>query len=153
MMPGRPMTRTWPLITSCAVLSMRNPGLCGTALPRVRGLQAVTDAAPQGQWCWAAQAAEALTAMQQLVSEAIRHGRNVVDTVALAAQVRLFRSAALIGANQTAARSGALMKKHRRQARPQLLRCPRHARQGRALDADRRLMSQQGFRYLTSYQS
>jgi hypothetical protein len=33
-----------------------------------RELQAVTDAAPQGQWCWAAQAAEALTAMQQLVS-------------------------------------------------------------------------------------
>jgi hypothetical protein len=32
---------------------------CAHAL---RELQAVTDAAPEGQWCWAAQAAEALTA-------------------------------------------------------------------------------------------
>ena len=87
---------------------------CAHAL---RELQAVTDAAPQGQWCWAAQAAEALTAMQQLVSEAIRHGRDAVDPAALAAQVRLFRSAALIGASQTAARSGALMKKHNALAR------------------------------------
>ena len=38
---------------------------CAHAL---RELQAVTDAAPQGQWCWAAQAAEALTAMQALAS-------------------------------------------------------------------------------------
>jgi hypothetical protein len=42
---------------------------CAHAL---RELQAVTDAAPAGQWCWAAQAAEALTAMQDLVREAIR---------------------------------------------------------------------------------
>ena len=55
--------------------------------------------------------------MQQLVSETIRHGRDVVDPAALAAQVRLFRSAALIGANQTAARSGTLMKKHNALAR------------------------------------
>jgi transposase len=34
---------------------------CAHAL---RELQAVTDAAPAGQWCWAAQAAGALTAMQ-----------------------------------------------------------------------------------------
>ena len=87
---------------------------CAHAL---RELQAVTDAAPQGQWCWAAQAAEALTAMQQLVSEAIRRGRDAVDPAVLAAQVRLFRSAALIGAAQTAARSGALMKKHNALAR------------------------------------
>jgi hypothetical protein len=80
-------------------------------------MQAVTDAAPQGQWCWAAQAAEALTAMQQLASEAIRQGRDAVDPAALAAQIRLFRSAALIGASQTAARSGALMKKHNALAR------------------------------------
>jgi transposase len=84
---------------------------CAHAL---RELQAVTDAAPQGQWCWAAQAAEALTALQQLVSEAIRQGRDAVDP---AAQVRLFRSAALIGASQTAARSGALMKKQNALAR------------------------------------
>jgi transposase len=83
----------------------------------LRELQAVTDAAPQGQWCWAAQAAEALTAMQDLVREAISQGRHAADPVALAAQIRLFRSAALAGASQTAARSGALMKKHNALAR------------------------------------
>jgi transposase len=76
---------------------------CAHAL---RELQAVTDATPEGQWCWATQAAEALTRMQQLASEAISQGRDAVDPAALAAQVRLFRSAALIGAAQTAARSG-----------------------------------------------
>ena len=40
-----------------------------------------------------------------------------MDPAALAAQVRLFRSAALAGASQTAARSGALMKKHNALAR------------------------------------
>jgi len=87
---------------------------CAHAL---RELQAVTDAAPQGQWCWAAQAAEALTAMQALASEAISQGRDAMDPSALAAQVRLFRSAALAGASQTAVRSGALMKKHNALAR------------------------------------
>jgi hypothetical protein len=55
--------------------------------------------------------------MQQLASEAISQGRDAVDPAALAAQVRLFRSAALIGAAQTAARSGPLMKKHNALAR------------------------------------
>jgi hypothetical protein len=87
---------------------------CAHAL---RELQAVTDATPEGQWCWATQAAEALTRMQQLASEAIGQGRGAVDPAALAAQVRLFRSAALIGAAQTAARSGPLMKKHNALAR------------------------------------
>jgi transposase len=87
---------------------------CAHAL---RELQAVADAAPQGQWCWASQAAEALTAMQQLVREAVSQGHDAVDPDALAAQVRLFRSAALTGANQTAARSGPLMKKHNALAR------------------------------------
>ena len=82
---------------------------CAHAL---RELQAVTDAAPAGQWCWATQAAEALTAMQHLVREAISQGHDDADPAALAAQVRLFRSAALAGASQTAARSGALMKKN-----------------------------------------
>jgi hypothetical protein len=40
-----------------------------------------------------------------------------VDPAALACQVRLFGSAALIGASQTAARSGPLMKKHNALAR------------------------------------
>jgi transposase len=83
-----------------------------------RELQAVADAAPAGQWCWAAQAAEALAAMQDLVREAISQGRDTVDPAALAGQVRLFRSAVLAGASQTAARSGPLMKKHNALARP-----------------------------------
>jgi transposase len=87
---------------------------CAHAL---RELQAVTDAAPAGRWCWAAQAAGALTAMQDLVREAISQDRDAVDPAALAAQVHLFRSAALAGAAQTAARSGALMKKHNALAR------------------------------------
>jgi hypothetical protein len=70
---------------------------CAHAL---RELQAVTDAAPAGQWCWAAQAAEALTAMQDLVREATCHGHDAAGPVALAAQVRLFRSAALAGSRR-----------------------------------------------------
>jgi hypothetical protein len=51
------------------------------------------------------------------VREAISQGRDAVDPDALAAQVRLFRSAVLAGASQTAARSGPLMKKHNALAR------------------------------------
>jgi transposase len=87
---------------------------CAHAL---RELQAVTDCAPAGGWCWAAQAAEAITGMQQLVSEAISQGSAAVDPAALAAQVHACRSAALIGASQTAVRSGKLMKKHNALAR------------------------------------
>jgi transposase len=87
---------------------------CAHAL---RELQAVADAAPGDQWCWAAQAAEALTAMQDLVHEAISQGRDAVDPAALTAQVRLYRSAVLAGASQTAARSGPLMKQHHALAR------------------------------------
>jgi transposase len=82
-----------------------------------RELQAVTDAAAAGQWCWAAQAAEAIAAMQDLVREAISQGRDAADPAALAAQVRLLRAAALAGASQTSARSGPLMKKHNALAR------------------------------------
>ncbi len=87
---------------------------CAHAL---RELQAVTDAAPDGRWCWAAQAADAFTAMQALVCEAVSQGRGTVDPAALAAQLRLYRSAVLAGASQTAARSGPLMKKHNALAR------------------------------------
>lgn len=87
---------------------------CAHAL---RELQAVTDMAAEGEWCWAAQAAEAITGMQKLVSEAISQGRAAADPAALAALTRTYRSAALIGASQTAARSGKLMKKHNALAR------------------------------------
>jgi transposase len=87
---------------------------CAHAL---RELQAVTDAAPVGQWCWAAQAADAITAMQKLAAEAIAQDRAAVYPAALAAQIHAYRSAALIGASQTAARSGKLMRKHHALAR------------------------------------
>jgi transposase len=87
---------------------------CAHAL---RELQAVTDVAPEGQWCWAAQAAEALTGMQKLAAEAISQGRDTADPAALAAQIHRYHSAALLGASQTAARSGTLMKKHHALAR------------------------------------
>ena len=44
--------------------------------------------------------------MQDLVREAISQGHAAEDPAARAAQIQLFRSAALIGATQTAARSG-----------------------------------------------
>jgi hypothetical protein len=87
---------------------------CAHAL---RELQAVADAAAEGQWCWAAQTAEALTTMQELVREAASQGRDAADPAALATQIHLFRSAVLAGASQTAARSGKLMKKHNALAR------------------------------------
>jgi len=87
---------------------------CAHAL---RELQAVADCAPEGEWCWATQATDALVAMQHLAGEAIAHGRDAVDPDALAAQIHSYRSAALIGASRTAARSGELMKKHNALAR------------------------------------
>jgi transposase len=103
---------------------------CAHAL---RELQAVTDSAPAGQWCWAAQAAEAITATQTLASEAISHGLAAVDPAALAAQIRNYRSAALIGASQTAARRGELMKKHNALARRLLDRQDEYLRFARDL--------------------
>jgi transposase len=82
-----------------------------------RELQAVTDTAPEGEWCWAAQAAGALASMQKLVTDAISQQRHAPDPAALAVQVRNYRSAALIGVKQTATRSGKLMKKHNALAR------------------------------------
>jgi transposase len=82
-----------------------------------RELQAVADCAPDGEWCWAVQAAEAITAMQRLVTDAAAQHRAAVDAAALAGQVTRYRSAALIGRSQTAARAGKLMKKHNALAR------------------------------------
>jgi transposase len=83
----------------------------------LRELQAVADAAPESQWCWATQAAEAITGMQRLVTEAISQGRQAVDPASLAEQVTRYRSAALIGASQSKARKGKLMRKHHALAR------------------------------------
>lgn len=87
---------------------------CAHAL---RELQAVADTTPAGRWCWAAQAADALVAMQTLVNQAAAGGRDRVDATILAQQVNRYRSAAEIGAHDTAARTGKLMKKHHALAR------------------------------------
>ena len=55
--------------------------------------------------------------MQKLVSETISQGRDAADPAAMDAQAHAYRSAALIGASQTAARSGALMRKYHALAR------------------------------------
>ena len=77
----------------------------------LRELHGVVDCAPAGGWCWAGQAADAVVTMQKLVAEAIEAGRDAVDADALAEQVSRYRSAALIGINETAARTSKLMKK------------------------------------------
>jgi transposase len=82
---------------------------CAHAL---RELQGVADCAPAGSWCWAMQAAQALAGMQELLSEAIEQDRDAIEPAALAAQIAIYRSAAAIGVNQTAARSSKLMRKH-----------------------------------------
>ncbi len=80
---------------------------CAHAL---RELQAVADCAPEGQWCWAHRDTGAGERGEQPRSP-------FADPAALAAQVHAYRSAALIGASQTAARSGKLMRKHNALAR------------------------------------
>jgi transposase len=92
---------------------------CAHAL---RELQAVTDSAPDGRWCWAEQAAGALTGMQALASEAITRGQETADPAALAALTHRYRSAVLTGVRQTTARSGPLMRKHHALARRLLAR-------------------------------
>jgi transposase len=82
-----------------------------------RELQGVADATPESDWCWATQAAETLVEMQKLVADAAAAGQDQVDPAALAEQIRLYRSAAQIGANQTAARSTKLMRAHNALAR------------------------------------
>jgi transposase len=88
---------------------------CAHAL---RELAGVTDTAPpDADWCWATQAAGALVAMQRLVTAAIAACAEAVDPDALDTQIQLYRSAALIGLTQTAARANPLMKKHNALAR------------------------------------
>jgi transposase len=83
---------------------------CAHAL---RELAAVAEAAPpDAEWCWGVQASDALVAMQHLAEQANEAGADVIDPDKLAAQVELYRSAVLIGINETAARSSKIMSKH-----------------------------------------
>lgn len=76
---------------------------CAHAL---RELAAVAETTPANtDWCWATQAADALTTMQQLIPD-------TTDPDAFDEQARLYRSAVAIGITSTAARSNPLMRKH-----------------------------------------
>jgi hypothetical protein len=77
-----------------------------------RELQAVCDTAPEGQWCWARQATDALGRIQVLVNDAVASHAEGLDETVLAKQVSALRSAAFIGLKETSGRSGKLMKKH-----------------------------------------
>jgi hypothetical protein len=71
---------------------------------------AVADTTPTDtDWCWATQAADALFAMQNLVTEAIDANADAIDAEALREQVQLYRCAAQIGITSTAARSGTVI--------------------------------------------
>jgi transposase len=77
----------------------------------LRELQAVRDTAPPStEWCWAAQASDAITAIARLSADG-----GDVDT--LAEQTHLYRSAATIGRDENARRATDLQKKHHALAR------------------------------------
>jgi transposase len=88
----------------------------------VRELQAVADAhamAGDDSWCWATQAGDALREMKDLIDAALAADADLtgVDPVKLAEQMHRYRSAAVLGGSQTAARTTKLMAKHHALAR------------------------------------
>jgi transposase len=84
--------------------------LCNAHL--LRELQYVIDNTPDGQWCWAEQATDALLEMKTLVDAALAGGGlDRLDPTALDARVKLFHDAAVIGANDTKDRAGKLQAK------------------------------------------
>jgi transposase len=90
----------------------------------LRELQAVTDAAPPGEWCWAAQAADALRDLKRLADASLAEDGTLghVDQAKMAQARHRYHSALLIGRKQTAARAGPLMRKHHALARRLLQR-------------------------------
>lgn len=92
--------------------------------PRLRELQAVIDAAPPGQWCWAAQAADAQRTMKRLADASLAADGTLhhVDQAKLAAARHEYHSAVLIGERETAARASPLTRKHHALARRLLRR-------------------------------
>src|SRR5437868_7750242 len=66
----------------------------------LRELQAVADLAPQGQWCWATQAADALRELNKLTNAILATDEadlDGIDPTALAEAVHRYRSAAHLG--------------------------------------------------------
>jgi transposase len=86
----------------------------------LRELQAVTDAAVGGEWCWATQAAGALCDMKDLVDATIAaapHSLAGLDAAAFADALDRYRSAIGIGAADTASKSDKIQAKHHALAR------------------------------------
>jgi transposase len=85
----------------------------------LRELQAVIDASPDSQWCWAARAADALRDLKRLTDAclAIDGTPDHADQEKLAQARHRYHSAVLIGRNQNAARAGPRMRKHHALAR------------------------------------
>jgi len=83
---------------------------CAHALRELAGV--ADTVSRENEWCWAEQTADALVAMQNLVTDAITAGADTVDVDALDSQITLYRSAVQIGISQTAPRGGKVMKKH-----------------------------------------
>jgi transposase len=85
----------------------------------LRELQAVIDTGPPGQWCWAAQAADAQRKMKRLADASLATDGTLdhLDQAKLATARHEYHSALLIGQRQTAARAGPLMRKHHALAR------------------------------------
>jgi transposase len=98
----------------------------------LRELQAVIDqTGPDGdEWCWAGQAADALRTMKHQVDAALAHDGtlNSLDQAKLAAAQHAYRSAAHLGAKQTAGRADNLEKDHNALARRLLDRQHDHLR-------------------------
>jgi transposase len=94
----------------------------------LRELAGVADTVLEPHWCWASQAADALVAMQYLVSQAIASGAKTLNPDALATQINRYRSAAQMGITQTAQRSDAVMRKHHALARRLIDRQPDYLR-------------------------
>ncbi|MCK9879137.1 IS66 family transposase [Frankia sp. Ag45/Mut15] len=74
----------------------------------LRELQAVSDSAPAGAWCWATQAADALVALHRLAVDAATTG-TPIDAADLVAHTRALRHAAHIGISRTSPRGTKLM--------------------------------------------
>ena len=94
-------------------------GHCLCNAHALRELQAVIDASPSSQWCWAGQAAAALREMKRLADAALALDGTLdsIDSGKLAAARHQYRSAVLIGERETSARAGPLMRKHHALAR------------------------------------
>lgn len=88
----------------------------------LRELQAVTDTTPDGEWCWAEQAATALVALQTARAAAIITGADSMDEAERVRQIGYYRSAATLGMEATSQRRDTAEKKHHALARRLYLR-------------------------------